>query len=99
MKCEFGFCINCEKEISSACVQCGTRRINDQYTEVALPMTNGSKMVVGVCLDCADKVFHADKNALMDAVKSAWIREHHKAKRPHEILLKHEETVKDLAFV
>lgn len=73
MRCEFGFCLSCDKEIAPQCDGCTGRRPNEHYTEVTLPLSNGSKMNVGVCTGCAEHtIWKADKKALMDAVKAAW---------------------------
>lgn len=50
---EFGFCMVCQKDIAPACGDCRTRKPGSQYTEVVLEWSNGSKMPVAVCLDCA----------------------------------------------
>lgn len=73
MRCEFGFCISCDKEIAPKCDGCTGRRPNEFYTEVTLPLSNGSRMNLAVCTDCSqDKIWAADKKELMDAVKAAW---------------------------
>lgn len=76
MKCEYGLCLCCEKEIISRCTQCGTGKPNSQYTEVHLNLSNGSKMPVAVCLGCKDKVFTMDREVVMEAVRTGWHKEH-----------------------
>lgn len=73
MKCEFGYCLVCEKEIAPKCGSCEARRPGGQYTEVQLNWSNGSRMNVAVCLDCSkDKVWVADKVAMTQAHFDAW---------------------------
>lgn len=62
----------------SICRECGTKRPNGKYAEVLMNISNGSKMPVAVCMDCKDKVFHADRKQLMDAIRQGWHREHDK---------------------
>ena len=75
MKCEFGFCLVCDKEIVPACKECGTRKLtkSSPYTEVQLPWSNGSRMNVAVCVDCASgPVWKADKKELTQAIWDKW---------------------------
>lgn len=53
MKCEFGFCSVCDKEIAQKCPSCDSKRPSGEYTEVEVQWSNGSKMQIAVCLDCA----------------------------------------------
>lgn len=53
MKCEFGYCSVCEKDISQKCPSCEAKRPGPEYTEVQVEWSNGSKMQIAVCLDCA----------------------------------------------
>lgn len=76
MKCEFGLCLNCEKSLVTACPTCNHKRPNNNYTEVRFKLTNQTQMPVAVCLDCKDKIFQADKKAIMKAVREGWEREH-----------------------
>lgn len=52
MKCEFGFCSVCEKEIAPKDAN-GVRRASGDYTEVQVEWKNGSRMNIGVCVKCA----------------------------------------------
>lgn len=53
MKCEHGFCCVCEKEIAKATEEGGPRKPTNDYTEVQVEWSNGSRMQVAVCVDCA----------------------------------------------
>lgn len=53
MKCEFGYCMICEKEIAKPCPTCSTKTKTGDYTEVQIEWSNGSKMQIAVCLSCA----------------------------------------------
>lgn len=78
MRCEQGFCIVCDKEISPASCDCGKRHPGPQYTEVMIPWTNGSRMAMAVCLECApDKIWKADKDEMTKAVWAAWDKTGH----------------------
>ncbi len=75
MKCEYGFCLVCEKEIAPRCGKCDSRKPGNQYTEVFLTWSNGSKMKTAVCIECAKKkVWDADKQELTQAIWDAWDR-------------------------
>lgn len=63
MAIEYGFCMVCGKEICPACRECGTRKPGSQYTEVTMDWSNGSKMQVGVCVDCAVANKHTTAHA------------------------------------
>lgn len=76
MKSEYGFCHLCEKDLMVTCSSCNHKKPGNNYTEVLLPMTNGSQMPLAVCLDCKDKIFHADKKEIMAAVRQGWKKEH-----------------------
>lgn len=78
MICEYGKCLHCGKDLMSACGTCGHKKPNNNYTEVRFDLTNGSKMPVAVCLDCKDKIFHADKKEIMKVVRAGWEKEHDK---------------------
>jgi hypothetical protein len=99
MKHEFGSCALCESSIANSCPSCGTKKANDRYTEVLMKLNNGSQMVIAICVDCAVANAHtrADKVALMNAVKAAWLKE--LSKSPKAIVEAHNERVKELAFV
>lgn len=50
---ELGVCLVCGKKIRDQCSGCEATKPNAHYTEVEVAWTNGSKMKVAVCLDCA----------------------------------------------
>ncbi len=83
MRCEFGYCIVCDKEIAPGCAHCGVRKAGSQYTEVEVNWSNGSKMKLAVCVPCATSNIHAD-----DVVKDGITKAHHaywdKHKMPHD---------------
>lgn len=74
MKCEYGYCLNCEKEIVPSCAGCnGRQKPNEHYTEIELSWSNGSRMKTAVCIDCAHgPIWAADKQELTQAVWDAW---------------------------
>lgn len=78
MKCEYGLCLVCEKNLMSTCGSCGHKKPGNEYTEVLLDLTNGSKMPVAVCLTCKDKVHLEDKKQIMHHVRKGWHKEHDK---------------------
>lgn len=67
-----GFCIICNHKIHTECGTCGVKKFNDQYTEVEMTWSNGSKMKVGVCVHCASKSNHN-----LPQHKEAITRAHH----------------------
>lgn len=75
MRCEYGFCLLCEKDVMVSCGTCGHKKHGNNYTEVLLDLSNGSKMPIAVCLECKDKVSHADKSDIMKAVRAGWQKE------------------------
>lgn len=73
MKCEYGLCLVCEKEIAKPCGECGVKKPTNDYTEVELTWSNGSKMATAVCTECApERVWKADKDEMTKAVWAAW---------------------------
>lgn len=73
MRCEFGYCLICDKEIATKCSHCSSKTKNGAYTEVQLKWSNGSKMQMAVCTDCAPaKVWKADKTEMTKAVWDSW---------------------------
>lgn len=78
MKCEYGLCLHCEKDLMTACGTCGHKKPGNEYSEVLLDLTNGSKMPIAVCHACKDKVWTGDKKAMMHAVRQGWHKEHDK---------------------
>ena len=88
MRCEFGYCLVCDAEIADACKECGARKPNSKYTEVHLPTSDGSKLVVAVCTDCAPKkVWESDKREMMQAVQNAWQKQPGGSHKPDLALL------------
>lgn len=101
MKAEYGLCLHCEKELMQTCPTCSHKKPGNNYTEVLLNLTTGSKMAVATCLDCKDKIFNADKKEIMAAVRKGWSKEHDKLnwskeKRDH-YWLTHGEGVLEIA--
>lgn len=76
MKSEFGLCLLCEKDLMVTCPTCSHKKPGNNYTEVTVDLTNGSKMPIATCLDCKDKVHLAEKKLIMQAVRQGWHREH-----------------------
>jgi hypothetical protein len=73
MRCEFGYCIVCDKEIAPGCGTCGVRKPGPDYTEVQLSMSNKSKMNMACCADCAkDAIWKADKAEMTKALHWKW---------------------------
>lgn len=73
MRCEFGYCIVCDKEIASKCSGCSRRAPNGSYTEVQMNWSNGTKMQMAVCVECSpERIWKADKDAMTKAVWEAW---------------------------
>lgn len=70
MKCEFGFCSVCDKEIAS-----GTpKRPTNDYTEVEMTWSQGAKMNVAVCTDCARSHAWATPEAKEGITQAHWDR-------------------------
>lgn len=74
MKCEKGLCLVCETQIAKPCPTCGQGWSNgENYTHVQLQWSNGSRMEVPVCVDCArDAVWKVDKTLMTQAIWDAW---------------------------
>lgn len=53
-----GFCMICGGKTHTECGSCGTRKFTDRYTEVEVTWSNGAKMKIGVCVDCASSNAH-----------------------------------------
>lgn len=75
MRCEFGYCMVCDREIAKTCTACNVRSKTSDYTEVEIMWSNGSKMRIGICVSCA--VSHAwttpaVKVAMTQAHWDAW---------------------------
>lgn len=75
LRCEFGYCINCDKEIAPK-DESGKRRTGAEYTEVMIPWTNGSRMQMACCVACSKgPIWKADKMEMTKAVWAAWDKE------------------------
>lgn len=73
MKCKQGYCIICDKEIIHTCHACDKKTPTPDYTEVEIPWSNGSKMKMAVCTECAkERIWKADKTEMTHAVWQAW---------------------------
>jgi len=72
MICKFGFCSVCEKEISKKCDTCDHRQQTQDYTEVEMQWSNGAKMKVGVCMDCANSHAWTTPQAKEGITKAHW---------------------------
>ncbi len=70
MRTEFGYCSVCDKEIAKLCTGCGAKTKTADYTEVEVQWSNGSKMNIAVCLDCAAKNRHASPEAKATITKA-----------------------------
>lgn len=53
MICEPGKCCICEKDISTTCASCGTKKFSNDHTRIEVKWSNGSVMPIGVCHACA----------------------------------------------
>lgn len=75
MAIEYGFCMVCKTEIAPKCGDCSTRKPGNRYTEVQMEWSNGSKMPVAVCVECAVShkwtTAHA-KAAITEAHQNHW---------------------------
>ena len=81
MRCEFGYCMICDKETAKICGDCRVKKPTDQYTEVEVAWSNGSRMKIGVCVDCAVSGAYATseaKSAITDAHWKHWIKSGHR---------------------
>lgn len=72
MKCEFGYCTVCEKDIAKTCETCGHKGKTHDYTEVTMEWSNGAKMPIGVCVDCAKSHAWATQEAKLGITKAHW---------------------------
>ena len=52
MRCEYGYCVVCDKELTRCCETCGIRSRSPEYSEVEVTWTNGSVMRIAVCMTC-----------------------------------------------
>lgn len=79
MKCERGRCLVCEKEIAKKCSGCDAMTNTQDYTEIELNWSNGSRMRMAVCINCSkDKIWKADKTEMTHAIWDAWDKENGK---------------------
>lgn len=53
MAIKMAVCMICDKDIGVTCPECGSRKPNSDYTQVDVEWSNGSRMVIAVCLNCA----------------------------------------------
>lgn len=74
MRDEAGFCILCEKKIAISCPSCGHKTPTPDFTQSQLPLSDGSQLIVAVCVECSKKIHVADKEQVMDAVREGWQR-------------------------
>ncbi len=65
-----GNCMICGKDVSVTCKECGTKRFGSQYTEVIMTWSNGGKMPIGVCMDCAKENKHTTAHAKQQVTKA-----------------------------
>lgn len=72
MKCEFGYCTVCEKEIARSCPSCSHKTPTHDYTEVSVEWSNGSKMPIAVCVDCAKAHLWTTPEAKAGITKAHW---------------------------
>ena len=72
MRAEFGYCIICDKETAKQCSSCNNRAANEHYTEVEVEWSNGSKMRIGVCKDCATSHKWATPEAKKGITEAHW---------------------------
>lgn len=75
MKCEFGYCSVCDKEIAKKCPSCEVRVKTSDYTEVQVAWSNGQKMNIAVCLHCAQThawMTPSAKKAITEAHWDTW---------------------------
>lgn len=78
------YCMLCGNKTHIECGHCGHVRVNDQYTQVEVQWTNGSKMMIGLCVDCANKNAHQDpqiKAKITELHQAEWDRAGHRFDR------------------
>lgn len=81
---EAGYCMICGAKTHTICSACGSKKFNDQHTEVEMKWSNGSKMMVGVCVTCAVKNAHHDpahKEKVAKAHHDHWMEQGGKVDR------------------
>lgn len=72
MRCEFGYCMVCDKEIAKTCTTCGNRGKTSEYTEVEIQWSNGSKMQIAVCVSCATSHAWTTPQAKVAITQAHW---------------------------
>lgn len=72
MRAEFGYCMICDKEIAKKCDSCDAKIKTPDYTEVQVEWSNGSKMKIGVCVDCATNHKWATPEAKKGIMQTHW---------------------------
>lgn len=72
MKCEFGYCTTCEKEIALPREGSQTRIPTNDYSEVEVKWTNGSRMKIAVCVNCAKSHIWATPEAKKGITIAHW---------------------------
>lgn len=78
------YCMLCDAKTHVECGACGYKKPNDQYTQVEVQWTNGSKMQIGICVGCAIKNVHAapeNKTLITKLHQDEWDRLGHKYDR------------------
>lgn len=72
MRVEFGYCMVCDKETAKKCDSCATKVPTKDFSEVEVAWSNGAKMRIGVCLDCATSHRWATPQAKTEITKAHW---------------------------
>lgn len=72
MRCEFGYCGVCDKEIATSCPACSHKKPTHDYTEVDVQWSNGAKMKIAVCTHCAKTHAWATPEAKAGITKAHW---------------------------
>lgn len=67
-----GYCVTCEKAIHAACGSCGAKKFSRDFTEVTVQWSNGSKMPIGICTECAAGNKWNTPEALAGITKAHW---------------------------
>lgn len=72
MRCEFGYCMVCDREIAKTCTACGAKSKTSEYTEVQVEWSNGSKMQIAICISCATRHAFATPEAKAGITRAHW---------------------------
>ncbi len=72
MRCEFGYCGVCDKEIAKKCDSCSHKKPTEDYTEVQVEWSNGAKMNIAVCKECATNHRWATPEAKKGITHAHW---------------------------